>query len=416
MTPLLRCARLTKVIEREYRCDYAYHAQMEPLNVVAAVAADGASCEVWAGTQSQTFAVTAVAQALNIPEDKVRLNAMLMGGAFGRRGNRDEEFIVDGVLLSRAVKRPVKCIWTREDDVRNGRFRPMSAHFVRAGIVGARDVTAWQHRMASDNVMPFMDPVRYRRANNTDVIAIVGSELRSYDVPNRIAEHFPQDTGIRTSPLRGIGVGPNTFAMEAFLDELAAELREDPLALRLRLLHKVPRGQHVLRDVAARAGYGQPRRSKTGLGLTYLDYGGTQLGMAAEISLEDDGQIVVERIWASIDCGLPVQPENVVAQSSGSIVFGLGLALSERITITDGVVDQSNFHDYAIPRLRDVPEISCNVIATPNPPTGAGQMTTPMVAPAVAAAFYDLTKRRLRHMPFTRERVAEVMRSPVQAT
>ncbi|MDB5875069.1 MAG: Isoquinoline 1-oxidoreductase [Ramlibacter sp.] len=401
------------VVQREYRCDYAYHAQMEPLNVVASVAADGKSCEVWAGTQSQTMALTAAAQALNIPEDKIKLNVMLMGGGFGRRGNRDEEFVVDGVLLSNAVKAPVKCIWGREDDVKNGRFRPMSAHLLRAGVSNTRDIVAWQHRMASDNVMPFMDPIRYRQFRNTDVLAIVGTELRTYDVANRIAEHLPQDTGIRTSPLRGIGVGPNTFAMECFVDELAAELKEDPLELRMRLLHNAPRAQQVLRDVAQRAGYGKPRTT-TGLGLAYLNYNGTELGVAAEISVVEDGSIKVHDIWATIDCGLPVQPENVVAQSTSSVVYGLGLALYERITIKDGAVEQSNFYDYQIPRMRDIPEIHCNVIATPNAPTGVGQMTTPLVAPAIASAFFNLTKRRLRHIPFTRDRVLEALRAPAQ--
>jgi len=401
----------TTIVQREYRCDYAYHAQMEPLNVVASVASDGKSCEVWAGTQSQTLALTAVAQALNIPEDKVKLNVMLMGGGFGRRGNRDEEFVVDGVLLSNAVKKPVKCIWSREDDVKNGRFRPMTAHLLRAGVSNQRDIVAWQHRMASDNLMPFVDPIRYKQFRNTDVLAIIGTELRTYDVADRIAEHLPQDTGIRTAPLRGIGVGPNTFAMECFVDELAAELKEDPLELRLRLLHKAPRAQRVLREVAQLAGYGKPR-TMTGLGLSYLNYNGTELGVAAEISVAEDGSIKVHDIWATIDCGLPVQPENVIAQSSGSIVYGLGLALYERITIKNGAVVQSNFYDYRIPRMRDMPEIHCSVIATPNAPTGVGQMTTPLVAPAIASAFFDLKKRRLRHIPFTRERVLEALRAP----
>ena len=397
-------AKATRVVEQEFRCDYSYHAQMEPLNVVASVSPDGSKCEVWAGSQSQTMAVTAVAGALSIPPQAVTYHSMLMGGGFGRRGNRDEEFVVDGVLLSKAVGRPVKCIWTREDDVKNGRFRPMSAHFLRAGIDASGRVVAWQHRMASDNVMPFMDPVRYQKFGNTDVIAIVGSELRAYDVPNRGAEHLPQNTGVRTSPLRGIGVGPNTFAMEAFVDELAEQLKLDPLDLRLQLLAKAPRARQVLEDVVARSGYRTPKASR-GMGLAYVNYSGTEVAMVVEVSLDDGGEIAVHNVWATLDCGIPVQPDNVIAQSTGAIVYGLGLALSERITFKDGVVQQSNFYDYLVPRMREVPQIHCKVIATDNAPTGVGQMTTPLVAPAIASAFHKLNGRRLRHIPFTRERV-----------
>src|SRR5438445_4696222 len=190
-------AKAATVLEAEFSSDYPYHAQMEPLNSVASVSPAGDACEIWVGSQGQTMAVAAVAKALGIPPAKVRLNNTLLGGGFGRRGHRDEEFVVDSVLLSKEVRRPVKLMWTREDDVKNGRFRPMSVHFMRAGLDASGRIVAWQHRVACDWVTPFMDPVRFKGAmRENDVIAIAGSEIRTYDVPNRLAEQLGQPTGI----------------------------------------------------------------------------------------------------------------------------------------------------------------------------------------------------------------------------
>jgi isoquinoline 1-oxidoreductase beta subunit len=394
------------VLEAEYSCDYAYHGQMEPLNSLASVSAAGDACEIWVGSQSQTMAVSAVAKALDIPPEKVRLHEMLLGGGFGRRGHRDEEFVVDSVVLSKEVKRPVKLMWTREDDVKNGRFRPMSAHFLRAGLEASGRIVAWQHRVACDWVTPFMDPVRFKGIlKENDVIAIAGTEIRTYDVPNRLSEQLGQETGIRTSPLRGIGVVANKFATEAFLDEIADRRSMDPVELRLQLLKDTPRGQAVVRAVMEMSDY---RRSRSGrsLGLAFADYSNTMLAGVAEVSVDrSSGAVHVHNFWVAIDPGIAVQPDNIVAQTESSIVYGLGLALTERITFKDGVVQQSNFYDYRVPRLRDVPEMHVKLMPTPNPPTGVGQMATPLVAPAIARAVQVATRAKLRHTPFIADRV-----------
>src|SRR5256714_7726406 len=239
--------KAAKIYESEYVCDYSYHAQMEPLNSVASVSAAGDACEIWCGTQSQTMAVAAVAKALAIPVEKVKLNLTLLGGGFGRRGHRDEEFVVDSVLLSKEVKRPVKVLWTREDDVRNGRFRPLSVHFLPAGLDRSGRVVASAHRVACDEITAFQDPLRYKAGGAEAFPLLAGSALRTYDIPNRLSEQLPQETGIRTSSLRGIGFGPNKFATEAFLDEVAAKHGLDPVELRLQLLKNTPRGQAVIR-------------------------------------------------------------------------------------------------------------------------------------------------------------------------
>jgi isoquinoline 1-oxidoreductase subunit beta len=397
------------VLEATYRCDYAYHAQMEPLNAIAAVSPAGDAVELWCGTQSQSLAVEATAKVLGIPRDKVKLNYYLMGGGFGRRGHRDEEFIVDAVLLAKEAGKPVKVLWTREDDVRNGRFRPITAHHLRAGLDATGKLVAWHHRVAGDRVTPYMDSVRFQQGGGKDYILMRGVELRSYDIPHQATDQLFRDTGVRTSPLRGIGFTANKFVTEAFLDEIAQKRGIDPVALRLELLKDTPRGRKLVERVAQMADWGKKRDGR-GLGFAFIDYSGTLTAGIAEVSLDrGSGQIRVHNFWCTIDCGIPVQPDNVVAQTESSIVYGIGLSLTERISIKDGAVEQSNFYDYRVPRMNEVPLMHVEVIATDNHPTGVGQMATPLVAPAIAGAISQLTGVRLRHTPFTPERVKQAL-------
>jgi isoquinoline 1-oxidoreductase subunit beta len=392
-------------LEAEYLCDYAYHAQMEPLNAIASVAASGDSAEVWCGTQSQTMALEATANALGLDRSKVVLHDTLLGGGFGRRGPRDMDFLVDAVLLSKAVSKPVKSMWTREDDVHNGRFRPLSAHFLRAGFDSSGKLMAWQHRLVGDRVTPFADPVRYEKAGHKDFILMLGADAKGYDVPHQLVEQVYEDTGIRTAPLRGIGFTANKFATEVFVDEIANKRGVDPMQYRLDLLAKTPRAHTVLERVAQMADWGRSRNGH-GLGTAYIDYSDTQVATVVEISIDrSTGKIKLHNVWCAIDCGVAVQPDNVIAQTESSIVYGIGLALTERISIKDGAVEQSNFYDYLVARNRDVPPMFVEVIQTDNKPTGVGQMATPLITPAVSNAVMALTGVRLRHAPFTEERV-----------
>jgi isoquinoline 1-oxidoreductase beta subunit len=392
-------------MEAEYRCDYAYHAQMEPLNAIASVSPSGDAVEIWAGTQSQSIACEAPAKILGIPRDKVKLHDMLMGGGFGRRGNRDVDFIIDAVLLSKEAGRPVKVMWTREDDVHNGRFRPISAHYVKAGFDPSGKLTAWHHRIAVDRVGPYMDPVRYQMSGGKDFIAMLGADLKGYDVPHQLVEQLYRDTGVRTNPLRGISFTANRFATETFMDEIALKRGVDPVKFRLELLKNTPRAVKVVERVAEMANWGKKREGR-GLGFAFLDYSGSQVAGVAEVSVDrGSGQIKVHEFWCTIDCGVAVQPDNVVAQTESSIVYGLGMSLIERINIKGGVVQESNFYDYRVPRMNEVPLMHIEVIPTDNHPTGVGQMATPLIAPAISSAVMQLTGVRLRHTPFTPERV-----------
>ena len=401
--------KAASTFEAEYLCDYAYHAQMEPLNAVASVSAAGDSAEVWCGTQSQTMALEATANALGLDRHKVQLHDMLLGGGFGRRGPRDMDFLIDAVLLSKAVGKPVKSMWTREDDVHNGRFRPLSAHFLRAGFDATGKLVAWQHRLVGDRVTPFADPVRYEKAGKKDFILMLGADAKGYDVAHQLVEQVYEDTGIRTAPLRGIGFTANKFATETFIDEIARRRGVDPVKYRLELLAKTPRAYKVMERVAQMADWGR-KRDNHGLGASYIDYSGTQVAAVVEISVDRSaGKIKFHNVWCVIDCGVAVQPDNVIAQTESSIIYGIGLALTERISIKNGTVEQSNFYDYVVSRNSDVPPMHLEVIQTDNPPTGVGQMATPLITPAVSNAMMALTGVRLRHAPFIEERVKKAL-------
>ena len=402
-------SQANSTMDATYLSDYAYHAQMEPLNAVASVSASGDAAEIWTGTQSPTTAHEATAKALGISRDKVKLNTFLMGGGFGRRGPRDSDFTVDAVLLAKDAGKPVKVMWTREDDIQNGRFRPLSAHYLRAGVDSSSRLVAWHHRHVGDRVTPFFDPVRYQANKRRDGILMAGTELGGYNVPNQLVEQLYQDTGVRTAPLRGIGFIANKFATESFMDEVAGQCGIDPLKYRLDLLAKNPRATKIVERVAQMADWRRTRKGRA-LGLAYIDYSGTQVAGIAEVSVDrSSGQITVHDFWCTIDCGIAVQPDNVVAQTESSIVYGLGVALSERITIKDGVVQQSNFYDYRVPRLNEVPAMHIEVIPSDNAPTGVGQMATPLVAPVIGNALARLASVRMRHAPFTPERVKQAL-------
>jgi isoquinoline 1-oxidoreductase beta subunit len=409
-------AHAAATFEADYLCDYAYHAQMEPLNAVASVSPAGDSVEIWCGTQSQTIACEAPAKLLGILREKVKLNDMLLGGAFGRRGNRDADFILDAVFLSKNAGRPVKVIWMREDDVRNGRFRPMSAHHLRAGLDSDGKLIAWHHRVAVDRVKPAFDLVRYQLGAARDSIAMRGADLVDYIVPDQLIEQLYRDTGVRTAPFRGIGFNANKFATESFLDEIVLKRGGDPIAYRLDMMTD-PRAINVIKKVREMADW-ERRRDGRALGFAYVDYGNnnsTTKGAAiAEVSLNvRTGEIKVHEFWCAVDCRVVVQPDNVVSQIEGGVVHGLGLALTETISIKGGVVKQSNFHDYRIPRMHEIPDIHVAVMPpsdrTRPPQPGVGQVATPLVAPAIANALARLANVRLRRTPFTTDRVLKAI-------
>ncbi len=400
-----------RVVAREFTNDYVYHAQMEPTTCTAWVREN--TVEVWAGTQQATRGLEEAARLGGVEPAQVVFHQLPVGGGFGRRLFVD--YVQWAVQLSRSAGRPVKLIQTREDDLLDGRFRPMAAQRVEAYLDAAGTIVAWNHRIAAEPVVPYIyGPERWEAQAGFDHVATWGSELPYYRIANQRTEHVYENRGARVAPWRGIGAGYTNFANESLIDELAAEAGEDPIAYRIALVND-ERARRVLERVADMSDW-ERARNGTALGVAFTKYGAAAFGHSlsaavAEISVnEQTGRIRVHNYWIAVDPGLPLQPRNVVAQVEGSVVFALGAALTERITIRDGRVQQSNFGDYQVMRMADIPQIHVDVIRGSDQPQQVGELGIPSVAPAIANAFHALTGRRLRHLPMGPEVVLEALR------
>jgi isoquinoline 1-oxidoreductase subunit beta len=404
-------ADVDRVVSREFTNDYVYHAQMEPTTCTAWVRDN--TVEVWAGSQQATRGAEEAARLAGVTAAQVVFHQLPVGGGFGRRLFVD--YVQWAVQLSRAAGAPVKLIQTREDDLLDGRFRPMAAQRVEAYLDAAGTILAWNHRIAAEPVVPYIyGPERWEAQAGFDHVVTWGSELPYYAIANQRTEHVYENRGARVAPWRGIGAGYTNFANESLIDELAVEAGEDPLAYRVALVND-ERARRVLERVAGMCDWGRARNG-TALGVAFTKYGAAAFGHSlsaavAEISVnEETGRIRVHDYWIAVDPGLPLQPRNVVAQVEGSVVFALGAALTERITIRNGRVVQSNFGDYQVMRMADIPQIHVDVIRGSDQPQQVGELGVPTVAPAIANAFFALTGRRLRHLPMSPDKVLEALR------
>jgi isoquinoline 1-oxidoreductase subunit beta len=396
-------AKAARVFRGEYRTRYVYHAQMEPLSATASVSPDGKSAEIWAGTQGATGLLNQAAALLQTDRSKLTLHQHVLGGGFGRRGQ--QEVIMDALRLSKAVGKPVKLVWTREDDLTFGKFRPMTAHHIEAGFDDKGKLVAWHHRIVSESVVAYTAAMAGTRPAPVDRIVMKGSPIPQYPFANKLAEHVIMPGRARLAPWRGVGNGHNAFAAESFLDEIAKDLGKDPIDFRVEISEGVPRMQHLLRTVAEMSDW-KRKRDGTALGVATMVKDDTLAAGVAEVSVDRaSGKVKVHNVWCAIDAGIAVQPRNIAAQTEGSIVYGLGHVLREKIVIKDGRVLQSNYTDYEVTRMSDVPNIEVKVVSTDNPPTGAGEDGLPVLACAVGNAIATLTGVRLRELPFAPERV-----------
>ncbi len=396
-------ASAARVIEGTFWSEHTYHAQLEPMNCVARVAADGQSAEVWTGTQAPVLAAMAAAGVLKTTPDKIRLNQMLLGGGYGRRITPD--IVAQTVAIANASKRTVKLILTREDDMAAARPRPMTHHIMRAGLDAQGKLVGWKHRIVAENVDAVAAPPRFAATGGKDYIGWQGSNLPHYDIANWESEGVREQRGMRVHAFRGIGAGHNKFAIESFLDEVAQARKMDPLAMRLELTQNDPRARAVIEAVAEMSDW---KRKRTGraLGLAFADYHGTVAAGVAEVSLDaKSGKITVHNYWTAADPGLVVHPESVLGQLEGGAVFGLSVALLEELTIKGGAVQQTNYHDYPVLRMADMPEIHTRIVRSGAAPTGMGEAGVGPVAPAIANAVAQLTGKRLRELPMTPARV-----------
>lgn len=386
-------------IDASYRLPYLAHVPMEPMNCTAHV--DGDSAEVWAPTQNPPMAAEAVAKVLGIPQDNVTIHVMRSGGAFGRRYYAD--FITDTVLLSRQFRRPVKVVWPREDDVRHDYYRPANLQRVRAAITDGR-VSHWQQKVVS-----YPRNVYLERGGS-------GAEIGNYEfpagfVPNLLFEYTQVEARVPLGQWRAVDHSGNVFVTASAIDELAHAHGSDPLEFLLALVGKhefVPvredfrfdasRLRHVIETAAERAGWDRPLRHGAGRGIAASYNQGIWVAEVAEVTVRDD-KPRVDRITCVIDCGLVVNPQHAENQVQGGIIEGLSAALYGRITLQDGIVQQSNFHDYRLCRMAETPDIDVHFIDRDDAPRGLGEGPLPPVAPAICNAIFAATGTRIRTLP-----------------
>jgi isoquinoline 1-oxidoreductase beta subunit len=413
--PAKALAGAAKVVAREYLNDHIYHGQMEPMNATAFVRGD--EVDLWVGTQAMTRTTNDVAKALGTAPDKVKVHQQFLGGGFGRRAT--VETSVDAALVSKATGKPVKLILSREDDLWAGTFRPMTVQRIEAGLDASGNLVGWRHRVVGEPVGDFVyHPGYIKAAKNRDAIFMSGAEVPYYTkVANWSAEHIMEPERTRVAAWRAIGSGYTKFAVESMIDELAHERGTDPLAFRLSLTDDA-RARRVLETVARMSGWGKRRGSDTAFGLAFAEYGlfapklGSLTAAVAEISVDrKTGVIRVHNYWVAADAGLVINPDGFAAQIEGAVVHGLSAALKEVVTVKKGAVQQSNFHEYPILRMAEVPQIKVEVIRGVPPPSMVGELGLPATAPAVANAFFALTGKRLYHMPFTPDRVRAALKA-----
>ncbi|MCA9514492.1 MAG: xanthine dehydrogenase family protein molybdopterin-binding subunit [Myxococcales bacterium] len=389
-----------KVLTADYVFPYLAHAPMEPLDCVIERTADG-GVEAWYGAQAPTIDQMAIAKVLGVPLDKVKINVLFAGGSFGRRAQGDASLAVEAaqLLASAPEGRPVKLVWTREDDIRGGYYRPLYVHRLEA-VVRKNEIAAWRHRIVGQSIFawtPFPEP-----KDGIDPTSVEGARNLPYGINDFKVELTTEKIGIPVLWWRSVGSTHTAFSTETFMDEVLAAAGLDPVEGRLAMLAEHPRHAGVLRAVAELADWGKGAPAGRAYGVALHESFQTYVAEIAEVSLDRSGMPKVHKVYCAVDCGVAVNPNIIAAQMEGGIGYGLGAALFNAVDVVDGRVVQRNFDDYKPLRMGDMPEVSVTVVKSGEAPTGVGEPGVPPVAPAVANAFARLTGKRVRHLPFAR--------------
>ena len=380
------------VVRATYEVPYAAHAPMEPMNATADVRADRVT--VWAPTQVPTASQAIAAKIAGLPIAAVTVNSTLLGGGFGRRLSVD--FVADAVEVAKAAGVPIKVVWTREDDMRHDPYRPGSVNALAATLNADGTIAAYAQTVALAAMAARGDVANLDRGVDPGVIRGTGD--MAYTIPNMLVDFHHLDIKIPVGPWRAPYANGNYFPTESFIDELAHAAGKDPVAFRLAMLPVYSRARNVLNLAATRADWGIPTAPVRARGVALTVWDDTWMALIAEVSAPAGG-IRVHRMWAAVDCGLPVNLDGIETQVTGAILYGLSAAYTGKITFTNGAADQSNFDNYKILRMHDAPTFDIAIVPSTSSPTGAGEIGTPPVAPAIANAYFALTGKRIRRLP-----------------
>jgi isoquinoline 1-oxidoreductase subunit beta len=384
-------------IEAAYELPFLAHATMEPMNCT--VHLTPATCEVWVGSQVLSRAQSTAAKVSGLPLEQVTVHNHLIGGGFGRRLETD--MVASAVQIAKQVDGPVKVVWTREEDMQHDVYRPVYRDTLSATLSNGR-ISGWKHRIAGSAILARWLPPAFQKG--IDIDAIDSAADMPYDIPNMRVEYVRDEPpAVPTGFWRGVGPNNNVFAIESFMDELAKKANQDPVDFRRDHLGKSPRLKAALELVAAKAGWGTPLPARAGRGIALQVAFGSFIATVAEAEVGSDGEVRVRRIVSAVDTGIVVNPDTVVAQIQGGLIFGLTAALYGNITIDKGRVQQSNFNDYRMLRINEVPQIEVHLIKSGEPPGGIGETAVTAAPPALGNALYAATGIRLRRLPVDRD-------------
>ncbi len=393
------------VIEAEFAFPYLAHATMEPMNAVLAFK-DG-KCTIWTGSQLQTIDQSVAGAILGIRPEDVSINTLWAGGSFGRRGVYNADYVAEAAQIVKALgtSDPVKLVWTREDDIKGGYYRPMYVHKVKVALGDDGKIAAWQHRIVGQSIIDGTAFAATMMKDGIDPTSVEGIHDMPYAAGAMDVEVHNTTVGVPPLWWRSVGHTHTAYVVETLMDELAVRAGQDPVAFRLAHLEKQPRHAAVLKLAADKAGWGTPVPAGTARGVAVHKSFNSYVAEVAEVRIVE-GQAKVDRVVCAVDCGLAINPDNIAAQMEGGIGYGLGAILHSEITLKDGVVEQSNFNDYEVLRFNEMPRVEVHIVPSAEPPTGVGEPGTPPIGPAVANAVAALTGQRIRELPMGRHNLA----------
>ena len=395
-------AGATEVIEASYDFPFLAHAPMEPLDCLIEQTESGA--EVWTGSQIQTGDQHTVATILELKPEQVQIHTLLAGGSFGRRATPDSDMVSEAAMIVKALdgKVPVKLVWTREDDIQGGRYRPAYHHTLKAGLDDKGNIVGWQHRIVGQSIVTSTAFEGFLVKDGIDATSVEGAANLPYKVPNISVDLTTTDVKVPVLWWRSVGSTHTAYSTETFIDQLASKAGRDPVEFRRSMLKDHPRHLAALNLAAEKSNWGGPIAEGRYRGVAVHESFNSVVAQVAEISLDNDGALKVEKVWCAVDCGIVVNPSIVEAQMEGGIGFGLGAILRNEVTLDEGVVEQSNFHDYEPLRIDEMPEISVHIVPSEAAPTGVGEPGTPPIGPAVANAVFAATGKTITKLPFSK--------------